>query len=191
MISVEKATVADCSHIAIIHNACWSEVYSFIPKEVHRLRSVEYRRQQWVDALQNAEYGDALFVLRQENRIVGFGFSKACGEEGMPAMGELHAAYILKAYRGGVGGPLLMRAMVRSLVGSGLEPISLWAFKENKMKHTYRALGWRRMVERDRVIEGYKIPEIGYIHPNANDLLGVLDRFVEKRVAAAKRSGEA
>jgi GNAT superfamily N-acetyltransferase len=180
MIAVEKATLADCPHIAMIHSACWSEVYHFIPEEVHRLRSVEYRRDQWVNVLETARYGDALFVLKKHDRVVGFAYSKASEEEGFPARGELHAAYILKAHRGGATGPMLMSAMVRSLISFDLAPVSLWAFKENKMKHAYRALGWEPVLHRDRDLLGYKVPETGYIHPDLDLLLKRLDRLTAR-----------
>ena len=180
MIIVEKATRADCAVIAMIHTTCWAEVYSFIPKSVHQSRSVEFRFEQWLRVVEDPGWGEALYVVRLEGQAIGFGFAKPSTEDSIEALGELHAAYLLKPYRGGVAGPMLMKEMLVHLIQCELEPVSLWAFDQNKVRISYRAFGWQPVLRRDRVIAGEGVPETAYIHPDVEQLIDRIDAFVAK-----------
>jgi hypothetical protein len=130
--------------------------------------------------VEDPQRGEALFVVRLEGQAIGFGFAKPSQEAEIDALGELHAAYLLKPYRGGVAGPMLMKQMLVHLVQEKLEPVSLWAFDQNKVRISYRAFGWRPVFRRDRMIAGKGVPETAYIHPDVEQLIDRIDAFVAK-----------
>ncbi|AVX04302.1 hypothetical protein MXMO3_01777 [Maritalea myrionectae] len=183
---VEKARAVDCPAIARIHVDCWREVYPYISKQVQNQRGYHFRLDQWKDVVSREARHEALFVLRESGQIVGFGFAKENKDVALPALGELHAGYIMPQHRGGISGPLLMQKMVIALIQQDLAPISLWAFKQNRVRAWYKSLGWVSMVARDRVVAGEAIPEVGYIHPNLDELLSRLDTIIERARAMPK-----
>ena len=178
---IDIAKAEDLRIITEIHIKCWAEVYSFIPKEVHQLRTFEYRFQQWKAVLENPAYGSMLFVLRDTDKVVGFCYCTRNKDKDIQASSELHAAYILPEWRGGVSGPLMMQAMVRHLLNLHLTPICLWAFDENPIQRWYRMMGWKKVVSRNRNIAGYGIPEGGFICQNPNKLLKRLNSIIDAK----------
>ncbi len=178
---VKPANSLDSKVISNIHAYCWRESYGFMPKEVLDNRSQDYRKNQWDSWFEKPKPFEALFKILVNEEIVGFCFCKNNEDDDLPeARGELHAAYILPEFRGGVVGPLMMLTMVKFLRTREHCPISLWAFKENKVRLWYSQLGFKRVVSRDRVIFGHSIPEFGYIHPDADKLIDRMNMLVSR-----------
>ncbi|HYD99690.1 MAG TPA: hypothetical protein VEH84_09920, partial [Alphaproteobacteria bacterium] len=83
-----------------------------------------------------------------------------------------------------------MRQMALWLGDRELDPMVLYAFKGNPNRRIYTALGWHPAIERDRMIAGTPVPEIGYVWSGATELLRKLDRWqasIREREAAAHR----
>lgn len=167
----------DVNDISKIHVSCWNEVYSFMPKEVHSIRNLEYRKQQWTTWFEKRNDEEALFSIVSDGTVVGFALCKRNNDPSIDAAGELHAAYILPPFRGGLVGPTVMSLMSDFLHSKGMWPSCLWAFKQNKHRRFYTATGWRPLVYRDRLIAGIGIPEIGYISPDYDTLSLRLERM--------------
>lgn len=174
---IRAAILSDVESIADIHVTCWREVYDFMPAEVHQLRDRDYRLRQWETWFKTPPPGEAIFVLESGDRVVGFAVAKPNEDPAIDCRGDFHACYILPEFRGGVSGPLSMMALALFLKDNGLWPACVWAFKHNKYKRIYPAIGCKVMVFRDRVIGGHALPEIGYLAPEYDTLMARLHRM--------------
>ncbi len=179
---IEVAKKHNLSTTTDIHIKCWSEVYSFIPDKFHNARTYEYRLRQWQEIYIKKEYGSALFVLRSPSgKVVGFCYCMQNKDMDIDAKSELHAAYILPEWRGGISGPLMMQVMVQYLLHLKLSPICLWAFDNNPIQRWYQMMGWKKVVRRNRTIEGIDIPESGFICPKPDKLLRRLNSIIDAK----------
>ena len=186
-INLREALEADAKTIAEIHVRCWQEVYSFMPKIVHRQRNFEYRFRQWTDWFESGYRDESLFVLESASSTVGFAMAKPNADTAIAVPGEMHACYLLPEHRGGELGPLGLMALATSLKERGLWPACLWAFRENPYRRIYPFLGCKPEVFRERVIAGVGLPEIGYRVTDYDLLIARLDRM---RASAAQRQTE-
>lgn len=178
---IELAKEEDLGKICEIHISCWQEVYHFIPDKVHKARTWKVRYLQWLRVLKEQKPGTALFVLKQNTgEVVGFCFCAPNEDCDLNAASELHAAYILPEFRGGITGPLMMSTMVKFLMERDLTPIGLWAFDENKIQRWYQMLGFKRSIRRDRVIENTYIPESGFVCLEPDKLLARLQPIIDR-----------
>jgi len=179
-----KAEEKDVNDIANIHINCWRDVYNFIPPEVHKIRSADHRAEQWAKVILQNDERDLLLVLKtEEYKPVGFCFATYNSETEIEAAGELHAAYIMPGYRGGTAGVVMMKTMLEHLKRRQLLPPCIWAFDENPMQIWYKAFGWEPVVKRNRIIAGVKIPETGFIYPDADRLIAILNRTISEKSA--------
>ncbi|WP_339861201.1 GNAT family N-acetyltransferase [Thalassospira alkalitolerans] len=180
MISIRAAKIDDVSMISLIHAYCWRETYAFMPEAVLRSRSREFREQQWLNWFDSHEESDALFVIEADQKVVGFCFCCRNRDPEIDGRGELHAAYVLPDYRGRETGPVMMLTMVDFLAEQGLTPPVLWAFRDNPIRFWYAQMGWRSQIKRDRVIEGRRLPEVGYVCDDCDKLRQRLQRLVTR-----------
>lgn len=180
--SIRSGVYSDIDIITDIHTLCWREVYSFMPYEVHSARNWKYRHKQWECWFSSPPRDETLLVLTYDDVVVGFSLAKPNTDPDIDALGEMHAGYVLPDYRGGMSGPAMMRLLAEKMNYLGQWPSCIWAFKQNPYRRFYSALGWRAVIQRDRVIAGKKIPEIGYISPSYSSLIGRLDRMLAATV---------
>lgn len=180
---ITEATSLNINMLSEIHVKCWREVYHFIPDEIHKARSLEYRKKQWLDVIKKNEFGTKLYVVKQNanSDVVGFCFCKPNHDDEIDAKSELHAAYVLPGYRGGNTGPIMMHKMVDYLLGCQLDPICLWAFDENPITRWYKFIGWTPVVRRQRNICGVEIPETGFVCKDASKLRNRLINLLDKK----------
>ena len=124
---------------------------------------------------------EALFTLHYDKQVVGFCMCKPNDDLDAPlGKGEMHAAYILPEYRGGIVGPLMMLKMALYMKENDLSPPILWAFKQNSIRFWYAQLGWERFIYRTRSINGNAIPEYGYIHNDIDRLISRLEHIIAR-----------
>ncbi len=68
-------------------------------------------------------------------------------------------------------GRRLLAALFQSLIDKGINSALLWVLAANPSQFFYQAMGGRRVAEREEVLWGVTLPEIGYGWP---DLAGAL-----------------
>lgn len=170
------ATVADVEDISQVHVKCWSEIYKFMPEEVLCSRSLEYRRKQWCNWFLSGD--GMLFVIESRGIVIGFCHVGPSFDPDLSVDAEMRAGYILSGHRGGEVGLDMMDTLGRWILGQGWSTAGIWAFADNPFRHWYGHLGWSICARRDRVINGIRIPEVGYRWDG-------VDRLVS-RVAALK-----
>ena len=141
-----------------------------MPTAVHRARDLAFRLHQW-DVLLTADEFHCSVCL-QDDELVGFILVKPNSDQDLPqAAFELHAMYIDPAHRGGAVGARLALAGVNSIPCVPSDRFSVWVFRDNPMKFAYRALGMNVRVQRDRTIAGEKVPELGLLSPQVEQLV--------------------
>lgn len=180
MLVIQHAKPEDLRFISEIHAYCWRETYSFMPNTVLNQRNQEYRLQQWSEWLSNPGEKEALFAVKHNGKVVGFCFCCPNADSDLSAKGELHAAYVLPAYRGGEVGPLMMFMMVTFMQYCGFDSLGLWAFKENAVRYWYAQMGWKASIHRDRHIAGEDLPEVGYVCNELDKLCAKLARQLSR-----------
>lgn len=181
---VTKAILEDINTIAEVHCECWKDTYRFIPKEIHQLRSLEFRRAQWTKAVETPLPGECLFALKTgEKKVVGFTYCRPNEDAEIDAASELHATYVLKTHRGGIAGPLLKFTAMNHLQKIKKLPMCFWAFDQNRPAMIiHRSWGWKPVVKRQRIINGVAIDETGFFHPDQTGLLERLDNFIASKM---------
>lgn len=168
---IRSATLADIGEITRLHVDSWRDTYTFMPQTVHANRSYAYRYEEWLEALSNPDPDHLILTAWDGDVLVGFSNCRRCNDPDLPeAKGEMHAIYFRKDYRGLAIGYQLFEHMIRFLRKRDLWPACLWAFEEKQFRHTYKAIGFRDAVYRDRVIAGVPIPEVGYLSPPTPDI---------------------
>ncbi len=181
MISIRQAVPSDVLRIAEIHEYCWRETYHFMPSEVLDNRDAKYREAQWEKWFADKPEGENLYIIKAGWKTVGFCCCKPCDDQDAPKhSGELHAAYTLPEYRGGVIGPLVIVEMGKFLLGEGYESLIIWAFKENQARIWYGQIGFQEFIRRDRIIAGHGVPEIGYVCNDTDVLMTRLSRQLSR-----------
>ncbi|MBG6160566.1 hypothetical protein IWQ54_000216 [Labrenzia sp. EL_195] len=183
---IRSAVLSDVVSIAKIHVACWQEVYAFMPKELQSKRDYNYRLEQWLKWFDTLPVNEAVYVLTDNTRVVGFAVAKPNTDPDFDVPGEFHACYILPQYRGGHAGPVAMMALAHFLKSNDMWPACIWAFKNNPYRRIYPALGCKPEVFRDRFIAGHALPEIGYQVTDYDRLIarlsGMCGRALERRI---------
>lgn len=185
--SVRKARDTDARAIAHIHAQSWQEVYHFMGPKVLASRNFEYRLNQWRRWFEATPKSEALYCLTHSGTVVGFAMAKPNTDDEISARGEFHACYILPQFRGGNSGPLAMQTLAEFLHSEHLWPACVWAFRDNPYRRIYAGIGCRAQVYRDRVIQGQRLPEIGYLVPPYQKLINRLERM---RASAVQRQTE-
>lgn len=164
MYKIRKAFPQDVDDIAKIHVECWRECYPFLPEKLHQIRSVSVRSQQWCERLSGVEPEGVTRVLLDEGHVVGFGHAMPNGDPDLPDIDyELHACYFLPQYRRLSSGPQMMLEMIDASLSLGAKSFCVWAWRDNPIRLTYSSLGLQPRIRRDRNIEGYCAPEVGYV----------------------------
>lgn len=186
--SIRYSNPLDLHDIALIHVACWREVYAFMPSDVLAARGYQYRSEQWQRWFTERPTNEALFSLVSAGKVVGFAVAKRNEDPAIDAIGEFHACYILPDFRGGISGPIAMLALAKFLYAAGQWPACVWAFKSNPYRRIYSALGCVPTVFRDRIIEGHALPEIGYLAPPYEVLISRLNRMYASAVQRQTQS---
>lgn len=178
-IQVIPAKKRDLPEIAKIHAACWQDSYAFLPPQILKNRNENYRMNQWKRWMKSPGEAECLFMIRHEEEGIGFCFAKPNDDPAAPDdAGELHAGYLLPGWRGSAAGPKLMLTMAQYLEAKGKAPLVLWAFRQNPMRIWYAQLGWKKFIERNRIIEGLAIPEFGYVSPPLDQLYARLNAMI-------------
>ncbi|UWQ29897.1 GNAT family N-acetyltransferase [Leisingera sp. M523] len=187
MYSIRFACADDAAGIAKVHVQCWEECYPFLPQGLRRARNLSVRVEQWKHRLAQPAEG-LTWVLEDEGRIVGFAHLAPNSDPEIPeAAADLHACYFLPEYRGSTAGPEMMAEMLRASLTLGWKTFCIWAWRENPIRITYRALGLLPVVRRSRELCGFSAPEVGYFHPDASAMIRKLENMA---IQIERRGGE-
>ncbi|UWR40229.1 GNAT family N-acetyltransferase [Phaeobacter inhibens] len=178
MYSIRIARAVDAEEIARVHVQCWEECYPFLPAEIRQARNLDSRLSLWMRRLGCKDIART-WVLEDAGCIVGFAHLVPNTDPEIPAAdAELHACYFLPEYRGTTAGPKMMSVMLRYALSNGWGTFCIWAWRDNPIRITYRALGLTPVVRRDRELCGYSAPEVGYYHADATAMIEKLDNMV-------------
>ncbi len=156
-----------------------------MPESILKNRDADFRKKQWLYWFEKTPLDEKLYVVTVDQTIVGFCCCKPCEDPDAPdGAGEMHAAYVMPEYRGGIVGPVMIVNMGEFLLQRGYRSFVLWAFRQNRVRMWYGQIGFKSFVQRNRSIAGQGIPEIGYVCHDTNTLISKL----RKQIAVRQRS---
>lgn len=167
---VRLARPGDEPAIARVHVDSWRTTYpGIVPDEVLASLSVEQRKQQWTQTLQNP----AVFVFVAEDEqgdIVGFASGGPEREADPDYQGELYAIYLLESQQGKGLGRQLVRAVADRLKAQGLNSMLIWVLADNAACRFYAAMGGVPVREKE-VTEGTAtLKDIAYGWPDLSNV---------------------
>lgn len=171
--AIRRALPADADAIAVVHVAAWRETYAGIMgAETLAGLSVERRALNWYRRLTEAGSDLAVFIAERGGALVGFAASGKGRDPDVPANGEIHGIYLLRAHQRSGIGRALMRAAAAYLRAAGYRSAYLWALEENRAAAAfYTRLGATVVAERLEEIAGETHRELAYLWPDISLLL--------------------
>jgi ribosomal protein S18 acetylase RimI-like enzyme len=171
-IRIREREEQDAAGIARVRIDAWREAYRGIVPDA-TLAGLDYaadearHRQRFQES--RGQANQFFFVAVDESeQVVGFGVGGA-EREGFPGYpGELYALYVHPENQGQGIGRKLTQAVFACLHAAGLEPVIIWALKENAAAGAvYRHMGGVPAGEKEIEIGGKQLVEVGYgFHPN-------------------------
>lgn len=158
---IRQAEFKDAGQIAIVHVQSWRTTYrSIVPDDFLNKLDVERRKQMWEANLSKAEKSDILYVLEDQDEIVGFINGGPNRNEEFPHEAELIAVYLLEEYQGKGYGTLLFQKVIAFFLEQGFQSMMLWVLKDNPSYHFYQKLGGTDLGEKTIVIGGKELIEV-------------------------------
>jgi ribosomal protein S18 acetylase RimI-like enzyme len=170
---VRAALPADAEAIATVHVTGWRESYAGILSEeaIGRI-TLERRALNWYRILTESPPQAEVFVAERNGAVVGFVAAGKGRTADIPADGEIHGLYIVRAgQRLGIG-RALMRAAATALGAAGYRSAYLWVLRDNgPARAFYERLGGTLVAERVHEVAGSPQPEVAYLWPDLRVLI--------------------
>jgi ribosomal protein S18 acetylase RimI-like enzyme len=167
MFTIREREERDAAGIGRVRIDAWRAAYrGIVPDEV--LANLDYaaeaerHRQRFHETRGQANHFFYVAVDAAES-VVGFGVggSERDGLPGYP--GELYALYVHPDWQSRGVGRALAAAVFADLHAAGLEPLVIWALKENTRAGAfYRRLGGEVVAEKQITIGGKVLAEVGF-----------------------------
>ena len=167
LFTIREREERDAAGIGRVRIDAWRAAYrGIVPDEV--LANLDYtaeaerHRQRFHETKGQANLFLYVAVDTAEN-VVGFGVggTERDGLAGYP--GELYALYVHPDWQSRGVGRALAAAVFADLHAAGLEPLVIWALKENTRAGAfYRRLGGEVVAEKTVVIGGKSLVEVGF-----------------------------
>jgi ribosomal protein S18 acetylase RimI-like enzyme len=162
-VEIRSATPEDALAIATIHVGAWRAAYrGIIPDEYLDSLSIEQRSDVWRQILEGSS--ENVLVAQAADSIVGWISAAASRDpDAEPSTGEIWAVYVAPAHwRTGIG-RLLCQQAERKLVEQGLNEVTLWVLKDNRLaRQFYGSTGFITDPQREKTIvwAGTELQEI-------------------------------
>jgi ribosomal protein S18 acetylase RimI-like enzyme len=161
---IRSATPEDALAIATIHVGAWKAAYrGIVPDDFLDSLSIEQRSDAWRQILSEGSPENVL-VAQTADSIVGWISAAASRDpDAEPSTGEIWAVYVAPAHwRTGIG-RLLCQQAERRLVEQGLNEVTLWVLKDNRLaRQFYGSTGFITDPQREKTIvrAGTELQEI-------------------------------
>ncbi|SNX53661.1 GNAT family N-acetyltransferase [Thermoanaerobacterium sp. RBIITD] len=160
---IREAKIDDVSGVAKVHVGSWNTTYKgIIPDEFLEKMSYEKRKVLWQKILGESGNKEYVYVLEDENEIIGFA---SCGAERSGDelyKGELYAIYLLKEYQRNGYGTKLFKTILNKINELGYSTILLWVLEKNPACQFYETMGGKKVKQRVVNIGGRDLKEIAY-----------------------------
>ena len=107
-------------------------------------------------------------AVDEADQVLGFGIGGPARESPAEFLGELYALYVHPDCQGQGIGKALAEAVFARLHAAGLEPVIIWALKDNQHAcAVYRRLGGTPAAVKQVEIGGRLLEEVGFGYPRA------------------------
>ncbi|SMF82677.1 L-amino acid N-acyltransferase YncA [Paenibacillus uliginis N3/975] len=153
---IRQATAADAEGIAQVHVNSWKTTYKGIVSEDYLdALTVESRLEGWKWRLENPSADIEILVLEDPvGRIVGFMNFGSEREQKRNSEGELYAVYLLQEAQGKGWGRQLFIQMLEVMKSMGYTSLLVWVLEGNPAIHFYKALGGKKVRQKEIEIAG-------------------------------------
>jgi RimJ/RimL family protein N-acetyltransferase len=167
VVDVRAATVADAEGIARVHVASWQAAYGgLLPDDFLAGLRWQDRAETWRERLAADNTDDSTWVLRSNDRIIGFASIGPARDDDRAALTswELYGIYLdSAAWQRGLGRGLAQRVLAE--VPDRVADVSLWVLAGNaRARRFYERLGFALDgTTKTDVIGGREVLELRYL----------------------------
>lgn len=176
-IAIRPATLDDAVAIARVRVEAWRTTYrGVIPQAYLDAMSVESSALLWEKVLAAGAGKASVFVVHDDDGIVGFSAGNLLAEPKHGYDSELTAIYLRPAFqRAGLGRRLVVE-VAQANRGLGARGMIVWVLAENKSARAfYEALGAVQVIEQPFEWDGIPLVEAGYGWPDLAALVATDD----------------
>jgi len=161
---IREAQPTDAKDIATVHIESWRTTYAqLLPAEFLANLSIDQRTDYWRHVISKPDNPTFVYVAEDEaGQIIGFASGGPERTEHPDYNGELYAIYLLKKSQGQGVGRRLVKAVVKRLLQQNFTSMLIWVLADNPSRKFYEALGGQPVAEKDIIVGGNTILEVGY-----------------------------
>lgn len=129
-LDTRRATLADTSGIARVHETAWRQAYSGLIPHVSLEQMIQRRNELWwARAIRNST---RIMVLEAAGEVVGYATLGANRVGALPQDGEIYEIYLMPEYQGVGLGKKLFLAARQELATLGMKGCVVWVLEENR-----------------------------------------------------------
>lgn len=168
--TIRKAKLGDENEMAQVIIETWKCAYkNIVPDDF--LDSLTPDKHIELLGKQLSENKEAIFVLEDENKIVGMisGGEDRSGKKDC----EIVAIYIQTHYQKRGFGRKLFDTIIREHIKNNYKSMIIWTFEENKDRKFYEKLGGQIEERNSYTISGKEIPLIGFVWNDISKLISM------------------
>lgn len=163
MVKVRAAEMRDALAIAHVHVDTWrSNYHGIVTEEYLSNLTYESRQRYWGDALNDPTRQSVFVAEDDKDEVVGFAACGPAREKKETFDGELYAIYVLQNAQGKGLGKMLVLDVARDLRARGFRSMLVWVLEKNPSKGFYERLGGEPVAEKNAVIGGKNLRELGF-----------------------------
>lgn len=173
---IREAQPTDATNIATVHIESWRTTYAqLLPAEFLANLSIDQRTGYWRNIISKSDNPTFVYVAENEaGQIIGFASGGPERTEHPDYNGELYAIYLLKKAQGQGVGRQLVKAVAERLLQQDFTSMLVWVLADNPSRKFYEALGGQAVAEKDIIVGGNTIPEVGYGWLDLSNLVATL-----------------
>lgn len=159
--NIRKAKSSDVQGITKVHVESWKTTYKGIfPKDFLDSINFDKRLKLWQSVLSKKD--EIVYVIENNNRIVGFISGGPAREEKFEKDGEIYAFYILEEHQNKGLGKKLLNKFFNDLKEKKHNSAYVWVLKDNPAVEFYKKMGAIEIKEEEIEIAKNKYKEVAY-----------------------------
>ena len=171
-IGIRLARPADAGEIAHVYVDSWRDTYANILPEAGLLKmSKAEHTMGWARTIKGSNLRNPVLVAADSKQnVYGFASAGPSRDRSLPYEGEVYTLYVAPGWTGQGLGSALLSSIFRLFSKANYRGIIIWALADNPSRFFYEALGGQIVAERDHVMWGKKMREVGYGWPSLEGL---------------------
>lgn len=163
-VGIRLARPTDAADIASVYVDSWRETYAGVLPEAGLLKmSKADQTAAWTRTIKGSNLRNPVLVAADtKSNVYGFASAGPSRDRSLSYEGEVYTLYIAPGWTGQGLGSALLNSVFRLFTKANYHGIVIWALADNPSRFFYEALGGRIVAERDHLLWGKKLREVGY-----------------------------